>query len=137
MVHSVTNQTGGPEPNANCSPHNTKLPPSCTGCASALLHRSDGHMKIMIPSPSKHRIVPSCLNQFKLCSHLSDPGTEWQISLLALSHLSKLLFSCPTCNPSSSFFQNCLYSQSCRILFHPPSSLLTNPHTSALLLGMP
>lgn len=79
--------------------------------------------------------------------HLSDPGTQWQISLLALfipsfqapvfmSHLQSLLL--PKLLPSSSsFFQNCVYSQSCRILFHPLPSLLTNPHTSALLLGMP
>lgn len=81
----------GPEPtvnhaSSNTSPHNTKLPPSCqggSGCASALLHCKDACTKMMIPSYSKHRVVP-CLNQFKLCSHLSDSGTKLQISLLAL-----------------------------------------------------
>lgn len=104
---SITNQTGA---RASCQRvtcratllHDTALPPSC---ASAALPCKDGHREDD-PSPSKHRLVPSCLNVFESCSRLSDAGTKQQISPLAsfipsfqapifMSHLQSLQLLLP------------------------------------------
>lgn len=66
-----------------CSQHRFLRAGRGCGCASALLHHKDCHTEDD-PSPSKQRLVPSCLNPFELRSQLSTQVQNGTISPQAL-----------------------------------------------------
>lgn len=86
--HSRAKQTGGPEPavdepraeQRSSSHHTSSKLAEGPGHASAPLRCKDCRGEDDDSSPSKQRLVLSCLTPFELHSHLSDPGTKRHIS---------------------------------------------------------